>query len=277
VGSHCLIRQFIHPALTVNPLPVLGQPLTPGATIGLLKRMIRAVSFDVGGTLIRPWPSVGHVYAEVAAESGFPALDPDDLTHRFSEAWSLLKPSRYSREEWAAIVDATFAGLIPDGASRALFPTLYDRFNDVRCWEIFDDVLPTLLSLKLAGLKLVILSNWDERLRRLLAKLELLPAFDEVVVSCEIGAAKPTRAIFETAEARLKLSPRELLHIGDSQREDLAGALACGWNALLIDRSRAAAPDRVASLGQLVDHRLLRRSVATPTSPGPQRCSPPTP
>jgi putative hydrolase of the HAD superfamily len=271
-----LIRQFIHPALTVNPLPVLGQPLTPGATIGLLKRMIRAVSFDVGGTLIRPWPSVGHVYAE-AAESGFPALDPDDLTHRFSEAWSLLKPSRYSREEWAAIVDATFAGLIPDGASRALFPTLYDRFNDVRCWEIFDDVLPTLLSLKLAGLKLVILSNWDERLRRLLAKLELLPAFDEVVVSCEIGAAKPTRAIFETAEARLKLSPRELLHIGDSQREDLAGALACGWNALLIDRSRAAAPDRVASLGQLVDHRLLRRSVATPTSPGPQRCSPPTP
>ena len=28
---------------------------------------IQAVTFDVGGTLIRPWPSVGHVYAEVAA------------------------------------------------------------------------------------------------------------------------------------------------------------------------------------------------------------------
>jgi len=31
---------------------------------------IRAISFDVGGTLIRPWPSVGHVYAEVAAQQG---------------------------------------------------------------------------------------------------------------------------------------------------------------------------------------------------------------
>jgi putative hydrolase of the HAD superfamily len=251
--------------------------LTPPPASGLLWRMIRAVTFDVGGTLIRPWPSVGHVYAEVAAENGFAGLDPDELTQRFGQAWSRLKPSHYSREEWAAIVDATFAGLIPDGASRALFPALYDRFNDARCWELFADVLPTLLSLKMAGLKLVILSNWDERLRPLLAGLELLPAFDEVVISCEAGAAKPARAIFETAEARLKLLPSELLHIGDSPREDLAGALACGWNALLIDRSRAAAPDRVASLAQLVDHRLLRRPVATPTSPAPRRCSPPAP
>ena len=29
---------------------------------------IKAVTFDVGGTLINPWPSVGDVYVEVAAE-----------------------------------------------------------------------------------------------------------------------------------------------------------------------------------------------------------------
>jgi putative hydrolase of the HAD superfamily len=236
--------------------------------------MIRAVTFDVGGTLIQPWPSVGHVYAEVAAENGFPALDPDELTQRFREAWSQLKPSRYSREEWAAIVDATFAGLIPDGASRSFFPALYDRFNDARCWQVFDDVLPALIPLKMAGLKLVILSNWDERLRPLLAKLELLPAFDDVVISCEAGAAKPDRALFESTARRLGLKPGELLHVGDSQREDLAGAMACGWNALLIDRSRAAAPGRLSNLAQLTDHQLLRKTNAA-TSPAPQRYSPP--
>ena len=236
--------------------------------------MIRAVTFDVGGTLIRPWPSVGHVYAEVAAENGFPTLDPDDLTQRFGEAWSRLKPSRYSREEWAAIVEATFAGLIPNGASDTLFPALYDRFNEARCWQVFDDVLPALIQLKMAGLKLVILSNWDERLRPLLARLELLPAFDEVVISYEAGAAKPDRALFISTASLLGLEPAELLHVGDSQREDMAGALACGWNALLIDRDRAAAPGRLSSLTQLIDHRLLRRPRAV-TSPVPQRCSPP--
>ena len=29
--------------------------------------IIKAITFDVGGTLIEPWPSVGHAYAGVAA------------------------------------------------------------------------------------------------------------------------------------------------------------------------------------------------------------------
>ena len=41
--------------------------------------MIRAVTFDVGGTLIEPWPSVGHVYAEVAAQHGWAGLSIEAL------------------------------------------------------------------------------------------------------------------------------------------------------------------------------------------------------
>ena len=36
---------------------------------------IRAVTFDVGGTLIQVWPSVGHVYADVAVACEMPT-DP---------------------------------------------------------------------------------------------------------------------------------------------------------------------------------------------------------
>ena len=234
--------------------------------------MIRAVTFDVGGTLIRPWPSVGHIYAMVAAENGFAGLDPDTLTRAFGEAWKKLKPRSYSRTEWAALVDATFVGLVPEPPSRTFFPALYDRFNDAACWRIFDDVLPVLMALRMAGLKLVVLSNWDERLRPLLAKLELLPAFAEAVISCEVGAAKPDRGIFEEASSRLGLKPGELLHIGDSPREDIEGALACGWNALLIDRERAPAPGRLSCLTQLADHQWLRGAA---TSLGPRKCSPP--
>jgi putative hydrolase of the HAD superfamily len=222
--------------------------------------MIRAVTFDVGGTLIEPWPSVGHIYAEVAAENGITGLSPEELSHRFGEAWSKIKPQRYSRDEWAALVDATFAGLTPEPPSRTFFPALYDRFNEPRCWRVFDDVLPALITLKMSGLRLAMISNWDERLRPLLARLELLPCFEECLISCEAGAAKPDRRIFLAAAERLKLKPNEVLHVGDSQREDMAGALAAGFHALLIDRSQPASAGRLSDLRQAAAHQMLLRT-----------------
>ena len=48
---------------------------------------MRAVCFDVGGTLIEPWPSVGHVYAEVAVQFGITDIAPDALNMQFAAAW----------------------------------------------------------------------------------------------------------------------------------------------------------------------------------------------
>ena len=43
---------------------------------------VEAITLDVGGTLIEPWPSVGHIYAEVAARNVVQA-EPVELTRRF--------------------------------------------------------------------------------------------------------------------------------------------------------------------------------------------------
>ena len=66
-------------------------------------RPIRAVTFDVGGTLIQPWPSVGHVYAEVAALHGYRALDAEQLNRRFAAAWRQRTNFAYARADWAAL------------------------------------------------------------------------------------------------------------------------------------------------------------------------------
>ena len=47
---------------------------------------VEAITLDVGGTLIEPWPSVGHIYAKVAARHGVQA-EPEELTRRFVQAW----------------------------------------------------------------------------------------------------------------------------------------------------------------------------------------------
>src|ERR1700704_702865 len=79
---------------------------------------IQAVTFDVGGTLIKPWPSVGHVYAEVAARHGLEAASPEQLNRQFAEAWREFKNFNHGREEWAVLVDRTFAGVSEEPPSR---------------------------------------------------------------------------------------------------------------------------------------------------------------
>src|SRR3954469_21604418 len=75
---------------------------------------IRAVTFDVGGTLIRPWPSVGHIYTKAAADYGHRDIDPEALNCRFADAWAVKKQFDHSRNAWLALVKTTFAGLLSE-------------------------------------------------------------------------------------------------------------------------------------------------------------------
>lgn len=216
------------------------------------RREIRAVSFDVGGTLIEPWPSVGHVYAEVAARFGIEGVAPEDLNRQFGLAWQARRDFDYSRASWRELVNQTFAGLAPAPPGRACFEAIYGHFATATPWRIFADVLPTLAALKARGLQLGLVSNWDERLRPLLEELRLLERFDAVVISSEVGRTKPAPEIFHRAARQLGWPPAAILHIGDSRAEDAEGARAAGMRAVLLERagSRAGA-ESIDSLGSL--------------------------
>ena len=65
--------------------------------------------------------------------------------------------------------------------------------------------------------------------------MHLAQYFDDVVVSCEVGAEKPNPRIFEEACMRAGVDAhRELVvHVGDDRRNDVWGARACGITAWL--------------------------------------------
>ncbi len=215
-----------------------------------LLSQVRAVTFDVGGTLIRPSPSVGHIYAEVAARHGRKKISPDTLNRRFASAWKELKNFNYTREEWAALVDHTFGGS-GEKPSETFFPELYDRFAEPEAWHVFDDVLPAFDALAARDINLGIVSNWDERLRPLLEKLGLSKYFQAVIVSCEVAFTKPSPVIFEQAARMLGEAAGNILHVGDSVAHDIAGAKAAGFQSLLLERGR---PDPTAGvIGSLLE------------------------
>ena len=211
---------------------------------------ILAVSFDAGGTLIEPWPTVGHVYAEVAARHGVIA-SATVLNRQFAAAWKAKRNFSHERSEWAALVDASFAGIANPPPSRTFFPEIYDRFAQPEVWRVYDDVRPCLLALQERGLRLAVISNWDERLRPLLQLLGLAKFFDPIIVSLEVGCPKPGAEIFRRAAELLKYPTNCILHVGDSANEDVAGARAAGFRAVLLDRNKGRRARQLAVLTDL--------------------------
>jgi putative hydrolase of the HAD superfamily len=214
--------------------------------------MIRAVTFDVGGTLIEPWPSVGHVYAEVAAQHGWAGLSIEALNREFGKAWANLGVFRYTKAEWLGLVNATFQGVIAEPAGPALFAELYEQFATPESWHVFKDVLPTLRVLSQLGLKLGIISNWDRRLGPLLGHLGLREFFDAVIISCYAGETKPSKVIYQKAVKRLRVPPEAILHVGDSLEADVEGARNAGLQSLWLRRGKSTVGrDELSSLRQV--------------------------
>jgi putative hydrolase of the HAD superfamily len=139
------------------------------------------------------------------------------------------------------LVNVTFRGLTEQPPSQTFFAQLYDRFASPYAWRIFPDVLPTLDALAARGVKLGVISNWDERLRPLLKRLKLAGYFEIIVVSREVHASKPARAIFQHAIRKLGLPAEAVLHVGDSLSMDVRGAQGAGLSALLLKRGAATA------------------------------------
>ncbi len=216
---------------------------------------VQAITFDVGGTLIACRPSVGHIYAAVAAENGSPGICPAELNRCFGREWQRLGDFRHSRNEWAALVDATFGNLVPSPPSGTFFPVLYERFAQPGAWRLFRDVRPTLKALRARGFRLGVISNWDERLNPLLEKLELRQYFDAVTISCEVDAWKPSADIFGAAARALGLPRSHILHVGDSRTSDWLGAREAGFQSLLL--RRGAKQLSTGEIGSLADLHLL--------------------
>jgi putative hydrolase of the HAD superfamily len=218
---------------------------------------VKAVTFDVGGTLLEPWPSVGEVYCEAARELGLGTFPAKAVSEQFLGAWRAKGEFGYSRSEWRQLVNDSFLGFC--SVTERLFENIYNRFAAASCWRVFEDVVPTLEGLRKDGFELGIISNWDERLRPLLAGVDLERWFDVVVISTEVGAHKPDPKIFKAAQAALGLPAEAILHVGDSTREDLHGALGAGFEGLKVIRggSIAAGSGEISSLME-VKGRVLR-------------------
>ncbi|MFA6561945.1 MAG: HAD-IA family hydrolase [Verrucomicrobiia bacterium] len=231
--------------------------------VGGQRRKLRAVTFDAGGTLFYPHPSVGEIYAAAARRHGATA-DAAAMEEGFRRAWvachhddAVAAAGNVSQREWwreMVFQTLAMAGVtMPD--REAYFDELYELFARPEVWRLFPDAVETLTAVRRRGLKVGLLSNWDHRLRPVLEGLGLMPLLDAVTISCEVGAEKPDPKIFHAAWSALGVARGdEVLHVGDSYRDDVLGALAVGMGAVLAERAGKHPWDgaTIRRLGELV-------------------------
>lgn len=208
-----------------------GVPLS-----GLLmssRRPFKAVLVDAAGTLLMPSERTAGVYLRFASRYGC-VLSEQQVLERFRSAYNTPwggSPLRYvgdGRPFWRSIVRAS-TGCSAEG----LFDELYDYYAQPEAWALTTGAVPALSRLKAAGVRLAVVSNFDTRLRPLLASLRVDCLFDTVVVSAEVGAEKPSPRIYEAALDALQAAPWEAVHVGDDRRNDVWGARDAGLNAWL--------------------------------------------
>lgn len=208
--------------------------------------MLRAVFFDVGNTLIYPYPSVSEVCRQVLAEAGhardlheIDALMP--LVDAYYEERYRTDDTFWTDDEetssvWVGMYSLLCRRLGIEESALVLARRVCDEFGRAERWRPYADVTPAFERLKARGLKLGIISNWDSRLVRLMEGLGLGGYMDSIISSADVGLHKPDPRIFELACDALGVTPREAAHVGDHHYADILGARAVGMHAILIDR-----------------------------------------
>ena len=208
--------------------------------------MTRAVFLDALGTLVElepPWISLRDmVPADVSDEQLVEALKAE---------MAYYKDHAHEGRDEASL--AELRGRCADLVSQKLGMDVgVDELVAAIRFSANQDAAPALGALRDRGLRLVVVSNWDCSLPRVLERCGLGELLDGTITSAETRSRKPVPVIFERALELAGCEPAEALHVGDTPEEDVAGARAAGIRPLLIDRNRGKGD--IASLEEIDQH-----------------------
>jgi putative hydrolase of the HAD superfamily len=210
---------------------------------------VRAVTFDFWGTLFHDRNNEPQM-ARVEALSKATGVSPDEAANVFQNVWAEF--SRCHQEEHRT--------LTPGDAVRLATEALGVRIEHAKAEDlevVFATAIlthpPEPIEGALNAVRAVsrryplgLISDTGvspgSSLRALLDRHGFTECFSVFTFSDQVGVAKPERPMFETTALLLGVRPEELLHIGDLERTDIAGAKAMGARAALFLGDHKPAP-----------------------------------
>jgi putative hydrolase of the HAD superfamily len=222
---------------------------------------VKAIFFDAVGTLIHPEPPAITVYGEVGRRLGS-QLQREVIRANFARAFcrqdELDKANGYITDErrevqrWQAIVAESLTDL-PNADE--VFANLFSYFGRSSSWRWLKEADPVLNELSSRGFALGMASNFDGRLRDVLAPFPAMKLLSALVISSEVGWRKPASAFFAAVCRSVDLSPEQVLYVGEDLVNDYQGARDAGLHSVLFAPGKEApiGSHCIQSIGQLLE------------------------
>ncbi len=223
--------------------------------------MIDTLFLDAGGVLVHPsWTRVSAALAAegVAVDAATLAAAEPHAMRALDEA-TVIGSTDDRKRGWLYFNLVLEHARIPLSAGTdAALETLRAYHDAHNLWEhVEPDIVPALASFRARGLRLVVVSNANGRLRHLFDRLDLARWFDVVLDSHEWGVEKPDPRLFHLALEHSGASAARTAHVGDLYHVDVAGARRAGLGAALLFDAADLYPDadcpRVRRLSDLVE------------------------
>jgi len=118
--------------------------------------------------------------------------------------------------------------------AEACFRELYEHFAHASAWRLTEGTGDLLRRLADRGLMIGMASNYDARLRRVVAGFAELSPVQYLVISSAVGFRKPAREFFAAVVRSAACRPADVVHVGDDAANDYDAAIAAGLRAVLI-------------------------------------------
>jgi len=213
--------------------------------------VIRAVIFDMGGTLLRfarpgsgSWreletPGIRGIYRYLIDQGHPIASHEDDFVEamfaRLAEGWEQSTGGHINLRavDWIAAGAADHAVTLDEQALREA-AHMYARPMREGLTAM-PGAAETLAALREQGYRVGMISNtiWPAELHiEDLAELGILPYLEHMDFSGELGFWKPNSQIFHHTLSKLGVASEEAVFVGDSPHDDIVGAQGVGMRAI---------------------------------------------
>lgn len=201
----------------------------------------RAVFFDVDFTLIYPGPTFdGEGYRSFAERHGI-VVDSSRFHDAVANASAELdaaqdqiyRPELFVRYARRVIEEMGGKGSGLDACAWEI----YDEWAACQHFALYEDVLPAMRALYDARLRIGLISNTHRCLTSFQSHFELESFITAAVSSSQHGYMKPHPSIFDAALRLVGVEASDAVMVGDSVRQDIAGAQSVGMRAVLLARS----------------------------------------
>lgn len=208
--------------------------------------MIKVVSFDIGGTLLKNEDNVSQSQYGLKELTKLLNLPYEKVREAYKDVFQ-KKKGKFNE------LITNFCNKLEIKSNKTIIDFFHNKFfNESKKQVILSENISLIKNLKLNGYKVILFSNSCCLLNND-AINEVLDYVDNIFYSYDIGYTKDDEESYKYIEKVMKVNPNEILHIGDTLNSDYYMPKKYSWNALYYGNCDEADVKSIEFLTDLID------------------------